>query len=144
MLQRLRIDFEQDRRQGEVVLLLPARVELSDPPDRLAVQDHASGAPRVQRGVRGGFIAGWSAAQQRLQIAFDVEEIDRALSCAPLLLDRGAERRCRDADRLANPGHIQLPLRCARLPQVNTSNLEYPNAGSAPVQVIADVLDQPA
>src|SRR5262245_40502500 len=144
MLQSLDINLEQGWRQRELVLLLPAWVELSEPADRLPVQAHPSRAPWMKRWVRSRLVAGWPAAEQRLQIAFDIEEIHGALRCTPLLLNRRPERRRCDADRLTNPANIQRPFRCLRLPQVNASYLEHPNPGSAPVQVVTDVLDQPA
>src|SRR5262245_39501729 len=83
-------------------------------------------------------------AQQGLQVAFDVEEIHHALRRSPLLLERRPERRGRDANGLANPRYIERPFCRTWLPKVNATDLEYPNPRGAPVQVIADVLDQAA
>src|SRR5215471_3414255 len=83
MLQSLDINLEQGWRQRELVLLLPAWVELSEPADRLPVQAHPSRAPWMKRWVRSRLVAGWPAAEQRLQIAFDIEEIHGALRCSP-------------------------------------------------------------
>src|SRR5262245_13399670 len=144
MLQWLGVDLEQDRRLGELVLLLPARMEFSDPAYRLPVQDDPRRASGMQRRVDFRLVTDWPRVEQRLQVAFAVEEFHGTLSFSPLLLECWPDRCRRDAHGLANPGHIQRAFRYAWLAQVNAAYLEHPNPRCPAVQVIADVLDQPA
>ena len=101
-------------------------MQLADEADRDAVEQHAGAAAQVHRRVLGSFELGHARRQQRLDIAFDVEEVDRARRGAPLLLlgiapgQRGNPHRLVEAgDRGLAVDHTGVILRNTR-PSSNT------------------------
>ena len=67
---------------------------------RLARIQHPGRAARMKRRVRGRLGHHRQRRGQRLDVAFDVEEIDAALAAVPLFGQRRAERQARDSLRL--------------------------------------------
>jgi hypothetical protein len=83
-------DLEHHRRVRQLVFLQPARMQFADPRPPRNRRFHARAASRMQRRMLGLHEARDGGREQRLEIALDVEEVDRARRDAPLLVERRA------------------------------------------------------
>jgi hypothetical protein len=107
-LHRGQVQFEQHRRVRQLVGLAPARVQFTQHADGHAIDQHPGAAAGVEGRVLGGFEHRPARRQQRLDIALDVEEVDRALGTAPL---RAVDRAVGQAAPRASAGRCRPPLR---------------------------------
>ena len=128
-----------DRRLRQLVLLLPARMQLADPAGRArrrpgrapSARDAAPDAAPARSAARSG-------AQQRFEVALHVEEIDRPRRRRPTApASAGAEGRGRDAHRLAHAATSQRAVRRRRIAQEHAADLEHPDARQLAVEVVA-------
>src|ERR1019366_2520448 len=129
------IDLEDDRVAGQLVRLAPARVQLTDEADALTVPFDGGAAPRVQRRMRRRKEAPAGAAEKRLEIALDVEEIDGPLGDAPLQRRRGAEPEAAEPERLANAGDGDIARGGTGIANIDLPELEDAKARGLAGQV---------
>ena len=76
--QRFSFDFEQNRRVRQIVLLPAARMQVTDPANRAAVDFDPGAAPRMQRRMFRFHETRHGRREQRFHVTFCVEEIDAA------------------------------------------------------------------
>ena len=119
-------------------------MQLADPTDVGAADQHLGGAPGVQRRVLGPFIARLERADERLQVGLAVVEVHRPRLLRPLRLDHRTVGRGADPDRLAQPAHRYGPILGARIPQEHAADLEHPDALDLARLVVAQVRHQRA
>ena len=85
-------------------------MQFTDEADRHAVEQHAGAAARVHGRMLGCLEGRHARRQQRLDIALDIEEIDRAGRQAPLLLLGIPPGQRGNAHRLVKAGHRGLAV----------------------------------
>src|SRR5262247_1172018 len=142
--QGFRIDLEGDGGAGELISLLPTRVQFPDPPHDPII-DLDPGRSLGMQGWMGCLHeARLPRCKQGLQIALDVEEIDRPLRYAPLLFEPRPVRDGAESDRLPHPGDLELALAHIRVPQEYSADLERAHPRELPVEIGPDVRHQAA
>src|SRR6478735_7566663 len=125
-LQRFGVELEDDRVARDVIGLAPARVQLADDADALAVELDRRAAARMQRRMRRSDEARDGRCEQRLNIALDVEEIDASLAHAPLRRRDRAEGEAAEPKRLAHPGNAERARHAGGVANEHLAELEHP------------------
>src|SRR5262249_46719969 len=112
----------------KLVLVLPARVQLPNPARRFAFDQYPGRAAGVEGRVLGALVASAEWCDERLEVCFDVKEVDRPCLRAPLLIERRAIGGGADAHRLAQAGDSEWTVGCLRIADEHAANLEDADA----------------